>query len=70
MFFVSLTLSSLNSQFSLLFLNSGVLWMENTNKLWELPLNAGDWINLRKQLQEVTICKELYHTAFMSLIPL
>ena len=52
----------------LLFL--GVLWMEDTNKLWEWQLNAEDWINLRKQSLGVIMFMELCHIALTSLIPL
>ena len=42
---------------------SGVLLMENINRPWVWPWNAGDLINWRKQSLDVTIFMELFLTA-------
>lgn len=54
----------------IVFFNLGASLMENINKLWELPLNVEDWINLRKLSQRVIMFMELYRIALTSLIPL
>jgi hypothetical protein len=43
--------------------------MGNTHKLWVLPLNAEDWINLRKQSQRVIMFTGHYLIVLMSHIP-